>query len=153
MNPAFLLGLAKSPMVWLAILGGLLLIQTVRLDVAQSQAKALRFQVEAQKAQTQVAVSANVQCILVMDDMKSRFTELVNERAIDKAKYEQAIRDSQKAIAIIKQRAESERRKREGVWRSSQTCEGLGSIRIGQLCPAIADGLLDRTSRNSNQDG
>ena len=153
MNPAFLLGLAKSPMVWLAILGGLLLIQTVRLDVAQSQAKALRFQVEAQKAQTQVAVSANVQCNLAVDDMKSRLTELVNERAIDKAKYEQAIRDSQKAIAIIKQRAESERRKREGVWRSSQTCEGLGSIRIGQLCPAIADGLLDRTSRNSGKDG
>lgn len=153
MNPAFLLGLAKSPMVWLAILGGLLLIQTVRLDVAQSQAKALRFQVEAQKAQTQVAVSANAQCNLAVDDMKSRLTELVNERAIDKAKYDQAIRDSQKAIAIIKQRAESERRKREGVWRSSQTCEGLGSIRIGQLCPAIADGLLDRTSRNSGKDG
>lgn len=153
MNPAFLLGLAKNPITWLAIMGGLLLIQTVRLDVAQSQTKAARFQLEAQKAQTQVAVSANVQCNLAVDDMKSRLTELVNERALDKARYDQAIRDSQKAIQIIKQRAADERRKREGVWRSTQSCEGLGSIRIDRLCPSIASGLLDRTSRNPSKDG
>ena len=153
MNPAFLLGLAKSPITWLAILGVLLLIQTVRLDVSQAQTKAARFQVEAQKAQTQVAVSANVQCNLAVDDLESRLTELVNERAIDKAKYDQAIRDSQKAIEIIKQRAADERRKREGVWRSSQTCEGLGSIRIDRLCPSIADGLRERASRNPSADG
>ena len=147
MNAALALKLLKNPLTWLAIVGLALAAQTARLQYANTKLEAARFQLEAQEAQTEVAVAANASCSATVDTLKDRLQQMVDERAIEAARRDTVLRESEIQRERALQAAADERRKRDALWRSTQSCSGLASLRVDLACSDVADRVRERTAR------
>ena len=147
MNPDLILKLLKSPLTWLGIVGLVLVVQTARLQLANSNLRAAEFQLEAQKAQTEAAVTANHSCDSAVKELQSRLQKIVDERALEAARRDLVLRESEMARERALQVAADERRKRDALWRSTQSCSGLASLRVDAACADVADRVRERTAR------
>lgn len=147
MNPKLVLSLLKSPLTWLAIVGLALVAQTARVQVATSKLKAAEFQLVAQETQTDAAVAANRSCTDTVKDLERRLQKLVDERAIEASVRDTVLRESERAREAALQAAADERRKRDALWRSTQSCAGLASLRVSAACADVADRVRERTAR------
>ena len=145
-NPALALKVLKSPYTWLALVLAFSAVQTSRLSSAKHEVETVRYQLAGQTMLTQQAVAANRVTNETVDSLRAQIQRMVDERELDKQKQALALMESERARDAAARAAIEERRRRDELWRSTQSCRGMGELRVDTACADIAARLRQRTS-------
>ena len=106
----------------------------------------LQTKFDQQIVETREAVAANSSLVATIDSLEDDNATLVAERAANAAQRERELAQRSDELAKANAATERERRKRHELMRETIQCEEFGSMVVADVCPAIADGLRQRSS-------
>lgn len=151
MNPLVLLKFAGNPWVWCAVLVAFLAVQSSRVSGAKQDLVEQKADAATTLAQKQVdldiALYANKGNMQTIDELRNAMQAMVVQRETEAAERDAAIAERNRAVALAEQHASTEKRKRDDLWTSTQSCNGLATLRVDTACGVVADRLRDRSSQ------
>jgi len=135
------------PVSWIAggVAGALLVVQTVRLGNAHERVGELEVKLQTQVEQTEEAVAANLTNMQTILLLETTVSDMIIQRLADAEERELELANRDREVDLALQLAEEDRRERLELFNATQSCDELANMRVDLACPAIADGLRERS--------
>ena len=152
MNPLALLPMLKTlllnPWTYVGLLVVLLGVQSSRLSGAKQDVAEQKRAVVTLKSDLDAMDVANKHWQQTADDLQVRIRTMVQERQVQADQVAKTLADRDAKIEVVTAAANREKIKRAELWKATQSCDGLGSLRIDTACAPMADRLRERTTQH-----